>query len=134
MKRLALTLAVLVSLTGNVLAAVTSLRGDALSPINPNPMPGVPSLLDMIKQQDLIAYGNDLWFEKSFAGQWKRAGCTVEDRSEPMARVICPGFRINPKVANEDGAAQFFIDDLLPPQPEKVKTFRENDPGLIGGI
>jgi hypothetical protein len=60
-------------------------------------MSGTPTLRDDMKQRELIEWSRRLDFER-FAEPWTSAGCEVEGMG-PMDRVICPGFRVNPRIA-----------------------------------
>jgi len=95
-------------------------QAGTLKPIGP--MPGEPTLLDLMHQQDLIDFGNDIAL-KRFAKPWETAGCTVEGMN-PMDRIICPGFRIDPKV-KPDVSEQWFVSEELPAQVYKPSKWEK---------
>jgi hypothetical protein len=84
---------------------------------------------EMRRQQDLIAWHKRLLVEE-FSEPWVAAGCTVEGIG-PLDRILCPGFRVDPKVAPEL-SVQFMVTEFRPLKPAKQKKQKKSD--LEGNI
>jgi hypothetical protein len=108
-------------LIGGIAAAERPSRG--FRSLDEN-MAGTPSILDDMELRELIRRSKRLDVE-AFAKPWVAAGCTVEGLG-PMDRVICPGFRVDPKVAPEM-SVQWMARDFSSFKPSKVKKSRKSE-------
>lgn len=91
-----------------------------------------PSLLDLIATQNLLQFGDDVFFERESA-RWASIGCELQGLSDPLDLIVCPGFRSDPKI-DGGGWSELAHDYYFgKPKPIKVKKAKVVAPTL-GGV
>jgi len=79
---------------------------------------GVPTILDDMRTREMVETFDDRRLAK-FSEPWETAGCEVEGMGA-QDRIICPGWRIDPKVKPE-APVQFAAKEFPALKVKKLK-------------